>query len=257
MSRFFHPPLYAAVCSHNLRQAAQRVAKFKALTGPIIIKVNDSASRLRLTWAWPPHLQPPYPLLMSEVLFWVFLARKCTRMAVDALEISTPVLPQATAAYLDYIGGPIKRADDVSITFAGRDANLDFASGNDAVWCAFEPALKVQLREQQASASISERVRVALHRAIPADQATADHVADTLSMTTRTLQRRLQREGTSFKTLVKSTRADLAKTYLRTTHLPLSEISFLLGYSEPSSFNRAFRDWTKTTPEKYRKTREP
>ncbi|WP_210093285.1 AraC family transcriptional regulator [Ruegeria sp. HKCCSP346] len=253
----FSPPLYAAVCSHNLRQATHRVAKFKALTGPITIDVDDGASRLKLTWNWPPHLQPPYPLLMSEVLFWVFLARKCTRMAINPLEISTPVLPQSTPAYLDYIGAPIRRDEAVSITFANRDAEHPFISGNDAIWSAFEPALKDQLSELQNSASVSERVRVALHRAIPADQASAEHVASALSMTARTLQRRLQQEGTSFKALVNSTRSELAKTYLRNTELPLSEISFLLGYADPSSFNRAFREWTRTTPERYRRTNEP
>ena len=250
----FSPPLYAAVCSHNLRQAAHRVAKFKTLTGPITIDVDDDDSRLELTWAWPPYLQPPYPLLMSEVLFWVFLARKCTRMAVNPLEVSVPVLPQSTSAYLEYIRSPIRRDDRVSIAFSNRDAELAFVSGNDAIWSAFEPALKEQLSEFQNSASISERVRAALYRAIPADQATAEHVAGTLSMTARTLQRRLQAEGTSFKALVNITRAGLAKTYLRTTDLPLAEISFLLGYAEPSSFNRAFREWTKTTPETYRRT---
>nr|WP_282569182.1 helix-turn-helix transcriptional regulator [Aliiroseovarius sp. S1339] len=156
------------------------------------------------------------------------------------------------AAYLEYIGGPIRRADEVSITFAGRDADLAFVSGNDAIWSAFEPALKEQLAELQGSASITERVQAALHRAIPADDANAVHIAGTLSMNPRTLQRRLQQEGTSFKALLNGTRAELTRTYLKSTELTLSEISFLLGYKEPSSFNRAFRDWFDTTPEKFR-----
>ena len=247
----FSPPLYAAVCSHNLRQAARRVARYKALTGPITIDVED-ANRLKMTWTWPVHLRPPYPLLMSEVLFWVYLARQCTRVAVHPLEVSTPVLPNSLPAYLDYIGGPIKRAGEVSITFAGRDADLAFVSGNDAIWSAFEPALQEQLAELQASASVSARVRAILHRAIPAANANAESVADELSMTTRTLQRRLQQEGTGFKALLNKTKADLAKTYLETTDLPLAEISFLLGYQERSSFNRAFREWFDTTPDRFR-----
>ncbi|WP_158263577.1 AraC family transcriptional regulator [Aliiruegeria haliotis] len=248
----FSPPLYAAVCSHNLRQAARRVARYKALTGPITIDAGDDPSRLRLVWQWPPTLQPPLALLMSEILFWVYLVRKCTRVLVNPVEISVPELPHSLPQYLDFIGAPIRRADDVSVIFASRDADMVFVSGNDAIWSAFEPKLKQDLEALEASHSTSGRVRVALMRAIPADTASAAQIAETLALTPRTLQRRLSEEGTSFNQLLNATRAELARHYLTACNLPLAEISFLLGFKEPSSFNRAFLRWTGTTPEQFR-----
>ena len=69
----------------------------------------------------------------------------------------------------------------------------------------------------------------------------------------RTLQRRLKDQGVEFKALVDDTRRLFAVTYLRKPDHTLAEIAYLLGYSEVSAFNRAFRRWTGSTPSEYRR----
>jgi AraC-like DNA-binding protein len=69
----------------------------------------------------------------------------------------------------------------------------------------------------------------------------------------RTLQRRLKDQGVEFKGLVDETRRLFALTYLRDPGNTLAEIAYLLGYSEVSAFNRAFRRWTGSTPSDYRR----
>jgi AraC-like DNA-binding protein len=68
----------------------------------------------------------------------------------------------------------------------------------------------------------------------------------------RGLPRRLQEERTAFHEVLDETRRDLAKRYVREQRLPLGEVAFLLGFSEPSAFHRAFKRWTGTTPAAYR-----
>ncbi len=68
----------------------------------------------------------------------------------------------------------------------------------------------------------------------------------------RQLQRRLRDAGTSFQALLEGTRHDLALRYLDEPHMTLSEVGFLLGFAEPSTFHRAFKRWTGTTPVDYR-----
>jgi AraC-like DNA-binding protein len=60
--------------------------------------------------------------------------------------------------------------------------------------------------------------------------------------------RELHHDGLNFKELVEVTRRDLALSYIRRRELPLSEIAFLLGYSELSAFSRAVRRWTGQSP---------
>ena len=77
-------------------------------------------------------------------------------------------------------------------------------------------------------------------------------VARRLAVSTRTLQRRLSEEGTSFQQELNGLRADLARHYLTNSRYSSAEISFLLGYSDPNSFIRAFHAWTGQTPESAR-----
>ena len=73
-----------------------------------------------------------------------------------------------------------------------------------------------------------------------------------LGMSKRTLQRRLSGENTTYQAILANVREQLAHHYLSTSTLSSPEISFLLGYSDPNSFYRAFHTWTGTTPESIR-----
>ncbi len=78
-------------------------------------------------------------------------------------------------------------------------------------------------------------------------------VAEILAVGPRTLQRRLKQYDIDFKELVDETRCRLALTHLRNRTNTLTEIALLLGYSEVSAFNRAFKRWTGATPLDYRR----
>jgi AraC-like DNA-binding protein len=77
-------------------------------------------------------------------------------------------------------------------------------------------------------------------------------VARKVAMSARTLQRRLKERGVHFHELVDDTRRRFALNYLRNPDNALSEVAYLLGYSEVSAFNRAFRRWTGATPSSFR-----
>jgi AraC-like DNA-binding protein len=67
----------------------------------------------------------------------------------------------------------------------------------------------------------------------------------------RTLQRRLAEEGTSYGEVLRCTRRDLACAYLSESGWSITEIAFSLGFADMSSFSRAFRRWTGTSPSEY------
>ena len=120
------------------------------------------------------------------------------------------------------------------------------------MWETFEPGLRRRLTKLEASAPLSERIRSVLLESLPSGEASIEITGRRLGMSPRTLQRRLKPEGTSYKEIVRRTREQLARHYVTNTDLAYVEIGFLLGYEEPSSFFRAFRDWTGTTPESLR-----
>ena len=87
---------------------------------------------------------------------------------------------------------------------------------------------------------------------LPSGSFAAAEAARELGMSPRTLARRLRERGTNFAALASDLRRRLALRYVEDRSLRLSQIAYLLGYSEPSAFNHAFRRWTGRSPNAYR-----
>jgi AraC-like DNA-binding protein len=98
-------------------------------------------------------------------------------------------------------------------------------------------------------------VRTSIMATLP-DSADAEHVADALHMSTRTLQRRLAEAGTTFRDVLDGVRSGLAESYLTDTTVSIPEVAFLLGFSDQSSFHRAFHRWTGWAPGRWRRERK-
>lgn len=98
------------------------------------------------------------------------------------------------------------------------------------------------------TASTADRVRRALTVALGEGSVTLGRVAAQLRMSERSLQRKLADEGESFDAIVDALRRDLALRYLADPKIGVAEVAYLLGYSEPSPFHRAFKRWTGRTP---------
>jgi len=108
-----------------------------------------------------------------------------------------------------------------------------------------------QLAKIQTHARFSERVRATILSMLPLGALTADAVAAQFSMSNRTLRRRLQEEDTSYQEILDDVRAELACRYLAKEKRGIDEVAFLLGFSDPSAFTKAFRRWTGQTPADY------
>lgn len=99
------------------------------------------------------------------------------------------------------------------------------------------------------------QVRAIIIESLPSGRITQEVVAQELNSSLRNLQRKLQQEGSSFKELLENTRKDLAEQYLKGSPKSHAEITYLLGFSEPSNFTRAFKRWFQCSPQEYRQQR--
>lgn len=125
-----------------------------------------------------------------------------------------------------------------------------------------EPEL-LQLHEKLASEHVAKlerqdvvaRVYRVLGEILETGEVTLDEVANRLAMKPRTLRTRLSEAGTNFNQLLANYRCNLAKRLLTQTGESIDEIVYLTGFSEPSTFYRAFKRWTQMTPIEYRNRR--
>ena len=99
------------------------------------------------------------------------------------------------------------------------------------------------------------RVQAVLVEQLPLGEPSAEKVADALHLSLRSLQRKLAEEDSSYEALLDEARRELACSYLKDRKLSVSEITFLLGFSHPGSFTRAFKRWTGVAPSQFRESR--
>ena len=252
----FDPPLFAALCSANMMQAVQRLAKYKQLMAPMALEIGIvEGGALRLTPRWlDAQGEVPYSLQVAELAFFVRLIQLATREPVKACHLTLPRAPTSSQSkrYQAFFGVAVSVDPSPAITFTAKDALRPFLTVNEGMWHLFEPDLRRRLSELSDTATTAERVCALLLELLPSSVATIDEVASRLAMSRRTLQRRLEDEGENFRALLNGTRERLARHYLQHTALSSGEIAFLLGFEDPNSFYRAFHDWTGQTPERIR-----
>jgi AraC-like DNA-binding protein len=132
------------------------------------------------------------------------------------------------------------------------DAVLDtrMQHANEAFCGIFEQQVRAALDRLPVAASASELVRSAARAALGAGRCSLGDTASALGTSPRTLQRRLQEEGTSFAEVVDALRRELAVAYLE-RRMPIAEVASLLGYADDTAFHHAFNRWTGVSPSQY------
>jgi AraC-like DNA-binding protein len=150
--------------------------------------------------------------------------------------------------YAAYFGAPVRFGAEVTeLVFEAADVDRPLRTQDPNLVAVLLPAAEAALARESVTAPLTDQVRRALRAALVHSDAQLEAVAKRLGMTPRSLQRRLKDEGTVFQTLRDELRKDLADRYLG-EGMSFAEISFLLGFSEPSAFFRAFKRWTGLTP---------
>jgi AraC-like DNA-binding protein len=136
--------------------------------------------------------------------------------------------------------------------FLGRQVPAADAKLYQILQRYLENVLAEMPREDKLLAAMRKTIAEAMREGVP----TLKRIAKTLALSERSLERRLKERGMSFKKLMEDTRRRFAVNYLKDRDHTLTQIAFLLGYSEVSAFNRAFKRWTGVTPSKYRQSKK-
>lgn len=143
-------------------------------------------------------------------------------------------------------------AEETQLTFASHYLDWRLPQRNPYLYRALLNQVNGLLARLQSRKAFSRRVRRLIARQLSSEQLDADHIARQLHMSRQTLYRKLKQEGEGFQGLVESVRQQRALRHVSEDSYALSEIAFLLGFSELSAFSRAFKRWTGESPGQYR-----
>lgn len=173
--------------------------------------------------------------------------------APDEIRFAHPAR-QATSAPYALLGAPVLFNQACNAVIFSTSALSRPVPGSDPAKIPPLARHLARLSGESFQADFLNRVQEEVRRMLPEGTARFEDVAERLGMTPITLYRRLRDRGVEFSDLVRGIRYELALGYVRDPRIPLTEVALLLGYSELSSFSRAFRQWTGASPVRYRRS---
>jgi AraC-like DNA-binding protein len=146
-------------------------------------------------------------------------------------------------------------AETCQLVIARDVWDMPRTGGNPDLFSILDTHARMLLEQLPNPGDTVGRVREALDAELRGGDPTLESVARRLAMSPRTLQRRLSDRGVLFSRMLDEMRFRAAKTYLAPGDIAGSEVAYLLGFAEPSSFNRAFKRWSGQTPTEFRRRR--
>jgi AraC-like DNA-binding protein len=244
-------PTVGAAIAHLRRYFA-----IQQTAGVISLEVEDTTAHLRYALRQPPH-DPARQHAQAILAMLVRLVREGARDPAWApMEVTLPHGPptQPTDAY-KFFNAPIRYGAEVASLVFPADVLRRAMPTADAglfpilVRHADECLAKLPALDDDTLGEVRRLVASMLGNTT----ITIEDVAARMTTSVRTVQRQLQVHGQSFKHLVDDVRATMAQRHLADPQVTMTEAAFLLGYSDLSSFSRAFRRWTGTTAQEYRR----
>lgn len=159
--------------------------------------------------------------------------------------------PPSPARYERFFGTPVLYdAEATTISFDAKWLEMPVPNADPALRRLLQEHLDLMEAEEQGD--LAERVRRMLRTVLLTRTATIDDIANLLHLTRRTLTRRLDSEGTSFRILSDEIQFEIARQLLEHTAMSMTQIALALHYSETSAFSRAFRQWSGMPPRNWR-----
>jgi len=251
----FHGLGFVWFSSDTLFDALARLVKYQRMistVADITLEETEGSVRLNVEVRRSP-VDIEYEAIDAAVGVFVNLCRLATYKTFNPVRLSLKrPRPGCADRFEALFQSPVEFGAESNVLYLDPvllreplpGANSELARANDQVVIDYLGRFD---RE-----NLSMQVRSRLIELLPGGQPTQKDIASSLNLSVRNLQRRLRAEGISFKLLLDETRKDLATQYIRDSHRRIGEITYLLGFSEPSNFTRAFRRWTGASPNEFR-----
>jgi len=267
-AEFVHPTSYhalglALLSSSNLRSFFKRLERyFSFITTNEIVLFQEEEDSCNLTVQAVTEMgsnEINRIFLDGTIAFVLKLIRLMYRPDYAPVSVDIPHTPteQEAALYQNFFKAPIQfSAATYTLYLNPADldrplpaANSEFAIQNDQVVANY--------LNQMEHTNLISKVRSKLIEYLPAGDCSKEKVARALNMSVRSLHKRLNELGTNYQETLDNTRQELAEQYMQQATMSVSEIGYLLGFSDCSNFSRAFKHWTGLAPSAYRQKYSP
>ncbi len=248
---------YAMLASSTVRKGLERLIRYHRVVsdarfGELVDDVERGCLHVKLNWSeeipWPPS---------REDAALTFILSSCRLNFNKPLNPKRVEMTHNQHQCLDRYEKFFKCRVDLNrpapvLSLSLSDVDKPLRSGDEYL-AQLHDRIMEDYVSRLSEVRLIRSVQKVLAAQLPDGQVTVDAVAKELGMSTRKLQRDLKLEGTTYQDLLNSTRKDLAQRYVKDSRNDLTEVAFILGFADLSTFSRSFKRWTGVSPSRYRK----
>jgi len=246
----------AVYTAPTLREAWETVFRFRHLvmnTGDSQLLIEGGTVCIR--WYPYSHSIVTERFFVDAVLAgWVLNSKALTGKVIQPLSVSvTYAKPIMSELFVETYGTRISFEQPYnSISFRGEDMDLPLHFSDNKTHRLLCTQAEQDVAYFKAECPFSEKLEYRLKQQLAKGEVSIQAIAELMHISTRTLQRRLDKENTSFHELLTNVRHEFALIYLQEENLTTLDIALKLGYRQASSFCTAFKSWAGQTPSEYR-----
>ena len=247
---------FLAASAPTVGEGLLRVARyFPIINSALAWEVTESPSTMTLSLTHPSipgRLPRPYAEYALAVT--ILHCRRASGFDWPLVEVRFGFdQPPSTAEHARAFGCPVRFGADrnaFAISRATRDQASQAASSE--LLRTLEEHADRLIAGLRADSVVSAQVARLISEELQGGEPSLPKIARRMAMSPRTLQRRLELEETAFAEVLDRTRRNFAQAYIKEPNLALTEIAYLLGFSEQSAFTRAFQRWYGVAPSQFR-----
>lgn len=246
---------YILMCCADMGEAIEQYDRYVRLVHgigrPLMVHCKD---RTEMPMDWPPDSVPPPVLAQLVMASRVGMMRLLTGKTNASSDVDFQFArPREAGLYEKFFGGRVRFGQTLTrLSFATAYLKLPILMADAEMSKLVRGQAEALMRELADEPEFLRKLKTVLSQGLVVGRATAADAARHLGISSRTLHRRLEEHGRVFREVLDSLRRDRAEQYLRKPQPSLAEVAFMLGYTEQSAFQHAFKRWTGMTPGDYR-----
>lgn len=246
---------YLIVTCESVSQGMRQLARYLRLSeAPFSVEIHDAEDPIRLVFVG---IQESFTAEF-EIGLAIFHLRRETESRLRPEYVGFTHRPEDIGEAEHLLGCPVRtQAPWVGVALSRQSWELPLRRRDAGLQSVLlRNAEEVAARLPETNAVVADLRRMLMTR-LAQGKSDMESVARSTATSVRSLQRRLAAAGTSYQELLDSTRREAAGRYLADRALSVSEVAYLLGYSEPAAFHRAFKRWHGSTPQEFRFSSRP
>jgi AraC-like DNA-binding protein len=247
---------FLAASAPTVGEGLRRVARyFPIINSALTWEIDDGPATMTLALTHPTVPGTlPRPYAEYALAVTILHCRRASGFDWPLVEVRFAFAePPVTTEHARVFGCPVRfgaERSSFAIARATRDQPSQAAS-SDLLRTLEEHADRL-IAGLRAGSVVSAQVARLIGEELQGGEPSRAKIARRMAMSPRTLQRRLELEQTAFAEVLDRTRRNFAEAYIKERNLALTEIAYLLGFSEPSAFTRAFQRWYGVAPSQFR-----